>query len=348
MRILFVHPATDMSIGDVARGYRAALERQGHLIKDYMLGQRMMYHRKAIPAESKDPRLLAFQASETILNEAIYHQADLVLIVSGLNVHPIALHLLGQVGFKVATVFTESPYDDPAQYEWTDIKSKTGGEVDLTVFTNDRYSAKEYDGWVFLPPSYDPAIHHPVDPDPEFECDALMVGTGWPERQVMLESIDWTGINLRLYGIWPNIKPESPLHDYYYPSVISNHRVPSMYCSAKVNINIHRSSDVALTPGPRVYELAACGAFQISDSREDLVNLFGGAIPTFRDGKELGDQIRYYLERPDERRLMAAQALDAVCDEDFDKRASTLIAAITTTRTDRMELVGAAAGKGEK
>lgn len=340
MRILFVHPATEMSIGDVARGYRKALESQGHEIKDYHLSRRMSYHSRALPAEVANPTVMAHQASETILNEALYHGADLVLIISGLNVHPIAMWLLGKVKIPIAVVLTESPYDDESQAEWVDVGRKTGTQVDITVFTNDRYSAEKY-GWTFLPPSYDSTIHHPVDSEPEFECDVMMVGTGWPERQRMLEGVNWDGINLKLYGLWPNIDADSPLHKFYHPAVVNNSNVPRMYCSAKININIHRASDVAFTPGPRVYELAACGAFQISDPREDLVGLFGDGVPTFNNASELETLIRFYMDRPEERRLLSAAALDAICDQDFDTRAKTLMATIeqhATATSD--ELVG--------
>lgn len=318
-----------MSIGDVARGYRMALERQGHEMADYLLGQHMMYHQKAIPPEIFNPQILAHQASETIMNQALYNKVDLVLMISGLGVHPIALWLLSQVNIPVAIVFTESPYEDDQQKKWMDL-SKVNSTANIVQFTNDRYSAIKY-GWTFLPPSYDPAIHRPVEPDSEHACDVMMVGTGWPERQRLLEAVDWTGIDLKLYGLWLEVTPDSPLHKFYYPGVISNAHVPSMYNAAKINLNIHRESPVALTPGPRVFELAACGAFQLSDTREDLEQLFKKNIPTFTSAAELERSIRYYLAHPEERRMLAAGALGAVSDQHFDARAATLINTVIPT-----------------
>lgn len=326
MKILFVHPATTMSIGDVARGYRSALERSGHEMVDYRLDARLGYHKKALPIQFANDQTIARFASETILNEAMYCQADLVLIMSGLNVHPIALWLLGKAGFRAAVILTESPYEDDAQRQWADL-SHVDSSVDLTVFTNDRFSA-ETNGWHLLPPSFDPAIHHPMDPVDELACDVLIVGTGWPERQQVLEAVDWTGIDLRLYGIWPGITPDSPLAPYYHPRVVDNKGISALYNSAKVNINFHRRSHCALTPGPRVYELAACGAFQISDPRHDLLSLFKGNIPTFDGPVELGEAVHYFLDRPEERKLLAAGALDCVCGEDFDRRVTDLEATL--------------------
>lgn len=330
MRILFVNTATDMSIGDVARGYKSALERQGHDIADYSMKNRIAYHRRAVPPEITDQSVLSRQASETILNEAMYHAAELVVIISGLLVHPIALWLLGQANIPVAVVFTESPYDDVQQKQWLAI-DHVGGSVDITVFTNDRYSA-QVNGWHHLPPSFDPAIHHPAEPDEDTACDVIMVGTGWTERQQFLEAVDWTGIDLRLYGIWPNVNPDSPLFPFYRPAVVSNHHISGIYCSAKVCLNFNRKSDVALTPGPRVYELAACLAFQLSDGREDMEAVFGDSVPIFRTPGELGELVRFYLDRPDERRVCAAKAYNRVEPETFDKRVAQMMATIEDKR----------------
>lgn len=324
MRILFVHPSAPMSIGDVGRGYRSALERQGHNIADYSIQGRMAHHIRAAPAGVGNDKISRL-ASECILNEAMYHKADLVLIISGLNVHPISLWLLGQVGIPAAVVFTESPYDDEFQADWADM-NKVQSTVDLTIFTNDRYSAMK-NGWHLLPPAYDSLIHRPGIPNPEFACDVLLIGTGWPERQAFLEAVDWNGIDFQVHGIWTGIEehPESPLHKFYQPGIVDNARISARYASAKICINLHRRDLHALTPGPRVIELAACGAFQISDYRHDMDQMFGSSIPVFDSPVEMERVIRYYLERPEEREKLAAEARYAVRDETFDNRADKLV-----------------------
>lgn len=332
MRILFVTPAAEMSISDVARGYRSALERQGHEIRDYNLRARYAYHTKAMPPEAAaDPALLARMACENIVTEAMMHKSEYVIIVSGLNVHPIALWLLGKVNIPAAVVFTESPYDDESQAQWADL-SHVDASVNITIFTNDQFSARAY-SWRYLPPAYDPAVHRPVDPDPDEECDVLMIGTGWGERQAFLEAVDWTGIKLHIYGLWPEMgenKPPSPLDPFYTPLLIDNLNIAKFYASAKININFHRRHPKASTPGPRVYELAACGAFQLSDPRPGLNELLGDSVPTFDSPGRLGDLIRYYLQRPDERVRMAAESRKRVMDQTFDHRAADLMAAITS------------------
>lgn len=330
MRILFIHPAIEISVIDVSRGYRSALERAGHIVRDYYLGKRMMYHQKALPTEvNNNAQLISKQASETILTEALYHQAELVVLVCGLGVHPIALWLLAQTQIPAAIVFTESPYEDEAQKQWLDL-TETGISANVTVFTNDQYSAKKH-GWNFLPPSYDSKAHFPAKAREEESCDVLMIGTGWHDRQVFLEEVDWTGIDLRIYGVWPDLKENSPLFEFFYPVVIENLHIAPYYRSAKICINLNRSNSDALTPGPRVYELAACEVFQISDPRVDMISLFGNSIPTYKTPKEMEKLIRYYLlpENEFERRTKAKMAHSLVKNETFDNRVIKLMSTVS-------------------
>lgn len=322
MRILFVWPSADFSVSDVARGYRAAFIRQGHEIRDYELARRILYHRRAVgEAFREDPRAVSKQACETILVEAIYHRADLVVIVAGLYFHPVGLQLLRWGGFRTAAFFTESPYEDENQVEWC------AHDPEMTVFTHEEMSAVRY-GWRYLPHAFDPAIHHPRQPSPAEACDVLMIGTGWPERQQFLEAVDWMGIRLVIRGLWSGISPASPLYPFYREGCIDNAQVPALYASAAICLNFHRAHPDAVSLNPRAYELAACGAFQVSDWRRDVDRVFGGAVPTFETPQQLEQQIRRYLAQPAERQRLAAEARARVSRDTFDERAAVLMAAL--------------------
>lgn len=316
MKVLFVWPVCTFSVWDVARGYRTAIARivGEENIRDYQLNVRTEHHRRALHPEppSRDATVLARLASETVINEALYFDADVVFVVSGLNFHPIGLWALKKVGIHAAAIMTESPYDDVNQQDWSSVYPG------MTVFTNEIRSAEQY-GWHYLPHAYDPGVHYPRDP--QNECDVLMCCTGWEERQHMLESIDWTGIDLRLYGIWPAMTKASPLWDYTWPVCVDNLNLPSLYAGAKICINIHRAHAGARSLNPRAYEIAACGAFQLSDHRDELDHVFGDTVPTFDGPQQLIRQIKHYLANNDERLALAASASHRVRDHDFEHRA---------------------------
>lgn len=324
MRILFVHPSCDFSVMDVSRGYRRALTKilGEENIRDYWLNKHSAYHLKALPpVAQRDVAIVAKHATENVLNEALYFNADLVLIVSGLNFHPIALWLLQRVGIPAAAILTESPYDDENQADWA------ATYPGMIVFTNEQVSAEKH-GWSYLRHAFDPAIHAPLpaeDLSYHDQCDVLMVGTGWRERQQLLEQVDWTGIDLRLYGLWPEMETTSPLYPYTWPVCVDNTLMPRYYAGAKICLNLHRSHATARSMNPRAYELAACGAFQISDPRAELVEVFGDAIPTFTNGDELNALIHRALNDPAWRAACVAKARQIVEYETFHQRAQALL-----------------------
>jgi spore maturation protein CgeB len=339
--MLFVWPVCTFSVWDVARGYRSAFERilGADSIRDYHLNRRTVYHRRALEAEpspNMNAAVLAKQASEGVLAEALYFDADVVFIVSGLNFHPIGTWLLNKVGIHAAVILTESPYDDENQEDWAKIHPT------MSVFTNERTSAAKY-GWNYLPHSYDPDIHYPHPHDPDDECDVLLLGTGWAERQALLEAMDWTGINLRLQGMWPTVGEDSPLHMFLRPGCVDNIQVPALYAGAKICLNIHRDHSGAESLNPRAYELAACGAFQLSDPRPELAEVFGLSVPTFDGPKDLEGAIRFYLERDEARKNWAKRAMDLVRPCTFDARAVGVIDILRRdiTRSRQREVVSA-------
>ena len=324
MRILFVWPGAEFSVWDVGRGLRNALAAAGHDVRDYYLTRRMVYHGHAMEAGGVAPSKenvahIAKQASETVVVEALYHDADLVVLCCGLNFHPLGLRLLEQVRIPMAIVLTESPYEDADQAEFV------AHAPSATVCTNDAGSAARH-GWTYLPAAFDPAIHRPVGPDPAEACDVLMIGTGWAERQRLFEAVDWTGIRPRFIGTWPYMADGSPVRCYTEEMCVPNEQAPRYYASAKIVLNLHRAHPDAVSLNPRAYEAAACGAFVLSDARAEGATVFGDAFATF-DGTaaDLERQIRAWLSRDEARQARAERQQAAVQGQTFDARAARLL-----------------------
>lgn len=326
MKILFVSTALDISISDSARGYYGALKRQGHEVYYFNTAVRVVFNAMGLKA-GPDPKLAddfsltSRLASEGMVVEALRQRSDLVIVASGLGLHPDGLELLNRAGFPIALVMTESPYDDEKQ----DVYSQHAGHV----FTNDRYSAKEF-SWHYLGSAYDPEFHHPYPFQPANACDVLFVGTGWEERQKLLEGVDWSGINLKILGIWPNVEEGTPLFPFYEPNAVTNDETAQLYCCAKVCINHHRASMHAQSLNPRAYELGGCGAYQVSDWRPELEEVYGNTVPVYGDSAELEELIRaalatgresYGAERQREKLLSGRHT--------FDDRAAELMAVVT-------------------
>jgi spore maturation protein CgeB len=211
------------------------------------------------------------------------------------------------------------------------------------VFTNERKHQGRFPHTryvEYLPMAYNPAVHTPGEAEADLASDVLFIGTGFPERKDLLNAVDWAGIDFKLMGgFWDTegaIEGRATLNP---TGVVQNAESVRYYRSALVNLNLHRTTTIygdtahiapgeAESLGPRAYELAACGAFQlIDDSRSELVDVFGDALPTFRawDSGDLGRQVRHYLKRPDARARHVRAALEAVRPHTWHARAGQML-----------------------
>lgn len=331
MRVLFVWSAAEWSVFDVARGFHDALVAAGHEVYNYRLYNRIEFAARGLyglPGKlSENQPLISRLACEGLVVEALANEVEVIILASAVAVHPNGVIIAKRAGFPVAVLHTESPYEDENQAEfsqWCDV-----------TFTHERFSAERY-GWHYLPHAYDPAVHHPVRRDKRkvpiltangksSTCDVLMLGTGWPERTDLLAAIDWTGIDLRILGVWPDIKKGHPLERFYTNGVVDNKAAPRLYAASKICLNFHRNHPRAESLNPRAYEIAACGGFQLSDPRAEVGEIFGDSVPTFTNAAELQHQIRHYLAHPAERKAMAERARLQVQGHTFTVRAAEMI-----------------------
>jgi spore maturation protein CgeB len=118
-----------------------------------------------------------------------------------------------------------------------------------------------------------------------------------------------------------------------------------LYNGAKIVINCHRAADddeinrnanriAAYSPNPRTFEINACGAMQLVDSRDDLDRFYkpGVEIDTYSSPEELVQKLMYYLQNERERRQIAWNGLARTLREHtYTARLDGLLGAIFGT-----------------
>ena len=309
-------------------GLHDAFMALGHEVKLFRLTRRMEFWSESLShwaGMTKQPLpgidQVVREASDWALIEAAYFRPDLVLIISGMGFHPNAAALLRQHGYRVAVVFTECPYDDDHHEAFA--------QVCDCVLVNDLSSVERLRAvnprtW-YLPTAYSEGRHYPQDP--EGECDAIFVGTGFSERQALIEAVDWAGIEIQLYGFFGWQRELSSPLQAVTREPITNDEAARRYCGAKIGLNFYRSG-AGYSLNPRAYELAACGTFQLAEDRAPEAHaLFGDSIGYFDGAASLGRQVRYWLrpENDERRRNMAAESWRRVQGQSYTVRAETLI-----------------------
>ena len=351
MKLMVVHPFAAFAVADVADGLIAGLRANGHEVAEYHLGRRLWMVgaglRTLTPAgQDPDGGMMALHASEALVYRAVVEGVRWVLVVCGSYVHPNILYALRALGIRVAVVFTESPYqsDETGEYRLLPVTDLafTNERTCVAGFQADLDAAGDGGRALYLPHAFNPAVHRP-DGEPcrdEDRCDVLIFGTGFAERQRLLEGINWTGIDLKIGGLWTGISAYGEVHRLHRSlrwGCLPNADVVRLYRGAKIVLNPHRSAEGAESANPRAYEVAATGAFQISDDRAEIAEVFGSSVPTYPAGVpwRLEALIRRYLADDAERGRSASEALERVRAHTFADRAVRVVAAIEEHERER-------------
>jgi len=275
-------------------------------------------------------------ASEPVLGAALWHEVDVVYLISPMYFPMSIVELMRskRVGLKVWAYFTECPYEDDT---WARMQAS---KFDA-CFVNDRNSLAKFRAYNpnthYLGHCYDPDRHYPGRGPTRGHQHVSFVGTGFPERRKFLEQVDWSGIDLRVYGLWEDIQSESPIFPYVKAKLINNEFTASIYRGSSVSVSLHRVErhwgfgDVldegeAYSVGPRTYELAACQTYQVSDFRQELIDIFGDSVPVYRSPKELGQLVRIAIDMtPAELRAVAKKQREAVLPHTAENRMRQLL-----------------------
>lgn len=344
MRILLVYPGHRFSTFDVAEGYANALEEMGHTVcrcnyhdsVDFYTHSLMHWYSDIRGNGHKSPsheKLLmeaTLLGSERVAIEALDFAPDVAILVNGLSLHRRAFYLLEVLSVPKVLLLTESPYLDEQQSVIVE-KGWIKG-----VLVNDKLSVKLYADMgiktEYLPHSYDPKIHFPGPVGTFFQSDVFFWGTLWPERKDLGNALD----RISAKTIWGGPDPEHDNEDNV-DELLANSELAKYYRGTKIAPNMHRKLcwvkdgepimvSKAYSLGPRAYEIAACGAFQLCDNtRPELFDLFGDTVATFEDKADFSRKIGYYLRHDNERNDMAKAAMDRVKDCTFSNRAENII-----------------------
>lgn len=345
MRVLLLHPGATWSTADVAAGLRYGLVHHGVQVIDYRLDVRIPRADKWLStawkaARKHDPTIekpntadVFYQAGVGALEMALRHQVDAVVVVSGMFLHSDVIVLMKRAGLRVTVLFTESPYD-PQEFEMARL-------VD-GCWTNERSAVDAFrqvnPNSGYLPHGWHPERHQagvqPQDADVTAH-DVVFVGSAFQERIDWFAAIDWTGIDLGLYGQWAPLKRHRLTRYVQKDGPISNDVTASLYRRAKVGLNLYRTSrgwgkraeqiTHAESLNPRAYELAACGAFHLSSYRSEVGEVFGDLVPTFRHPTEAAALIRSWLDNPDGRARVAAELPASVAEMSWVERSACVI-----------------------
>jgi hypothetical protein len=341
MDVLVVHPGPHFSVADVHRGLVSGLNANGVRVFDFrfdnyidlFMGAYMELADGTFRRAFDDPGAITM-AGEALLAQLYKTPCETIVYVSGFWLSPHALAVAKKRGHRLVLWATESPYEDDRQLAIAE-------HMDAVII-NDPMNIDAYrqvcGNVQYIPHSYDPALHRPGPGRPEWACDAAFVGTAFVERLEFMAGVDWSGIDLRLGGMWDAKGTDPWLDRLVHPvaECLDNEAAVELYRSAKASWNFYRRTasweggSVGWAMGPREVELAATGTFFLRDPRPEGDRVLS-MLPTFADPGEFGDLLRWWLSHDDARRDAATAARAAVADRTFANAAARLLAMVEST-----------------
>ncbi|MBI4796313.1 MAG: glycosyltransferase [Deltaproteobacteria bacterium] len=274
-------------------------------------------------AEHKLKQELLRLLGETILIRARDFKPDLVFALAQSPVAPPLLKALKAEVPLVAYWFVE---DFQVLTYWQELAPEV--DVFFTLQKEPFFSELKRRGvknYACLPLAADLEAYHPVDLTPEekrrFGAAVSFVGAGYYNRRQFFQGL--TDFDFKIWGSeWVLNSPLAPCIQNQAARVSEEDSV-KIFNATRINLNLHSSPfHAGINPqgdylNPRVFDLAACGAFQLVDWRAQLPEFFtpDKELATFTSLAEAREKISYYLAHEDDRRRLAAAGRERVLRE---------------------------------
>lgn len=209
-------------------------------------------------------------------------------------------------------------------------------------FTKERYALRSLQqaglrNLHYLPMYCVPALHHPVTLTPaereRYAAPVSFVGSRYPYRERFVKALaSWP---LRLWGAgWDRARDPSIRRLVAGPAVYGREKL-CVYSGSTLSLNQHHPMNDIVGVNTRAFELAAAGACQVVDLKEDLATLFkpGDEILGYRDLAECRRLLDHHLARPDEARAIGENARRrALAEHTLRHRVEEILAALDERR----------------
>lgn len=261
--------------------------------------------------------LIVASPSDNLIGLTSQLRPDLVLVMHGIRVTGNQIQGIRSLGIKTAIWLVDEPY-------MIDVTTILAPNYDY-LFTHELASIPIYQQLGcqvhYLPLAANPVVYQPKYVPAQYQSDICFIGNAFFNRVRLIDRIGpfLASRDTRIIGLlWKRLRRYQSLKRHIRINWISADEAANYYNGSKIVINIHRSHDdkvhnknsrnlPGLSINPRTYEIAACGAFQLTDIRQDLNDFYipGTEIETYASPKELVDKMVYYLHHEEQRKQMA-------------------------------------------
>ncbi len=285
--------------------FRDELRAMGHAVKTFA-------YRRDNPLYKNRGTKAAYQLwlLRRLERACVEWRPDLVLVIKG---GPVTPGLIRRVKARTDTLFLNFFPDNPL---WM-IPFECIEPYDL-FFTKERYALRALEqaglrNLHYLPMYCVPALHHPVeltaDERQRFASPVSFVGSCYPYRERFVSEL--AGYPVRLWGAGWNRSEAPAVRTMVAGGPVWGRAKLAVYSGSTLSLNQHHPMNDIVGVNTRTFELAASGACQVVDLKDELAPLFTPReeVVAYRDLAELRRQLDYYMAHPDEARDIGQRAL---------------------------------------
>lgn len=340
--------AAELWQGSNAYAYVRAFRRLGHSLRvvppeNYVPGAWNSTHLRVLRRTME--AVFIREYTEALIAEAKQLRPHVFFVVKGRYVTAEAIESIRGFGATAINFYPDVSFMVHGKhipralpgYDWV-FTTKTFGVTDLARVLGVSTAS-------FLPHSYDPETHFPVELDEEekaaYECDVSFVGTWSPKKQQLIEEIahKLPSIRLRIWGAqWESARPSLGLS--IEGRGVFGLEYSKALIASDVNLCILSEARRGASSGDlitsRTFHIPATGAFMLHERSGELGNYFeeGNECACFETGAELVEKIIYYLEQPEKRKAVAAAGRQRVLNSGYsvDCRATEILKKIAELR----------------
>lgn len=209
------------------------------------------------------------------------------------------------------------------------------------VFTNEPRAVTAYDGQASFLPLAGEAWDGKIPGEDDKEFDVFFCGTAWPNRVVTLNRLltALPDLKWRIVLAYNEHLPRLPLRlpESAYVQRLEFGDLLETAARSRITLDLNRifpggdRSEIAQSatfPGPRVFELAGRGAFQLTVNTPGLREVFDTSeIPSIGDRPaQIHEALKGWLDAPEKRAAAAARARDKIAQaHTYDHRLSQIL-----------------------
>ena len=255
------------------------------------------------------------------------HRPKAILTMNSTAVHMNFFSELRKKGFKTALWCTDDPYD-------SDSSIRRGRLFDWVITDEigcvEAYRSASGHKALYVPLGADTATFRKASVEANYQSDICIVGTGFDVR---LRAVDFMSDYLNRKNTiiighrWEQLQRYQLLKDRIR-NVVPPAEVVKYYNGAKIVLNIHREYNCrylnrnsrklkTYSPNNRVFDISACGAFQIISVRRDLEKYLksGKECIVAKNSNDIINYCEHYLKHQQEREQIANNAYNKVMSE---------------------------------